>query len=217
MRDYSPTWRNCAGAALPKHLLPWRRKSGTRGCSRGRFAQREGSSHCSGASFCIPSPSPLPTVLPTLSSGGAAEQGGGCLKETEMALPDELEKLNALHERSALTDEEFALAKKRLLEGAPDEGQRASAKPPEANSALNRLHRSIDDRWIGGVCGGLGKLSGIPSWSWRILFVLTAFLPRLRFLIYVLLWIFVPREAVAPPPVAAPREGAEGKTPPEAR
>ena len=68
-----------------------------------------------------------------------------------MPLPDELEKLNALHERGALTDEEFALAKKRLLEGAPDEGQRASAKPPETNSALNRLHRSIDDRWIGGV------------------------------------------------------------------
>ena len=37
-----------------------------------------------------------------------------------MPLPDELEKLNALHERGALTDEEFALAKKRLLEGAPE-------------------------------------------------------------------------------------------------
>ena len=36
-----------------------------------------------------------------------------------MALPDELEQLNALHERGVLTDEEFALAKKRLLEAAP--------------------------------------------------------------------------------------------------
>ena len=28
-----------------------------------------------------------------------------------MSLPDEFEKLNALHDRGALTDEEFALAK----------------------------------------------------------------------------------------------------------
>ena len=123
-----------------------------------------------------------------------------------MTLPDELEKLNALHERGALSDEEFALAKKRLLEGAPEEAPRASASPPPSQSALNRLHRSNDDRWIGGVCGGLGELSGIPSWSWRILFVLTAFLHGLGLLMYVLLWVFVPRQAVAPRPVAVPRE-----------
>lgn len=122
-----------------------------------------------------------------------------------MPLPDELEKLNALHERGALTDQEFALAKKRLLEGAPDEGQRASGEP---KSALNRFHRSIDDRWIGGVCGGLGELSGIPSWSWRILFVLTAFLHGLGLLMYLLLWIFVPKQVGAPQPVAVPKESA---------
>jgi phage shock protein PspC (stress-responsive transcriptional regulator) len=123
-----------------------------------------------------------------------------------MPLPDELERLNALHERGALTDEEFALAKKRLLEGAPQESQRTFARPPEAESALNRLHRSNDDRWIAGVCGGLGELSGIPSWSWRILFVLTAFLHGLGLLMYVLLWIFVPRNVVVPQPVVVPRE-----------
>jgi phage shock protein C len=123
-----------------------------------------------------------------------------------MPLPDELEKLNALHERGALTDEEFALAKKRLLEGAPREAQRASGIPPESTSALNRLHRSNDDRWIGGVCGGLGELTGIPSWSWRILFVLTAFLHGLGLLMYALLWIFVPRQVVAPQPAAVPRQ-----------
>jgi len=123
-----------------------------------------------------------------------------------MLLPDELEKLNALHERGALTDEEFALAKKRVLEGAPDEGQRTSARPPEPKSALDRLHRSIDDRWIGGVCGGLGELSGIPSWSWRILFVLTALLHGLGLVMYVLLWIFVPKQVAAPVPAAVARE-----------
>ena len=123
-----------------------------------------------------------------------------------MPLPDELEKLNALHERGALTDDEFALAKKRLLECAPDTGSRASARPSEPQSTLNRLHRSITDRWIGGVCGGLGELSGIPSWSWRILFVLTAFLHGLGLLMYVLLWIFLPKQVVAPQPVVVPKQ-----------
>ena len=104
--------------------------------------------------------------------------------EIQMPLPDDLEKLNALHERGALTNEEFVLAKKRLLEGTPDEHGSVST--------LRRLRRSINDRWIGGVCGGLGELSGVPSWSWRILFVLTAFLHGLGLLMYIILWIFVP-------------------------
>jgi phage shock protein PspC (stress-responsive transcriptional regulator) len=123
-----------------------------------------------------------------------------------MPLPDELEKLNALHERGALTAEEFALAKKRLLEGAPERDERASAGTTEPKSTLNRLHRSNNDRWIGGVCGGLGELSGIPSWSWRILFVLTAFVHGLGLLMYLLLWIFVPKQVVAAQPVVVPRE-----------
>ena len=125
-----------------------------------------------------------------------------------MPLPDELEKLNALHERGALNDEEFALAKKRLLEGAPEEAQRTTSGPSESKSALNRFQRSNDDRWIGGVCGGLGELSGIPSWSWRILFVLTAFLHGLGLLMYLLLWIFVPKQVGVPQPVAVPKESA---------
>jgi phage shock protein PspC (stress-responsive transcriptional regulator) len=123
-----------------------------------------------------------------------------------MPLADELEQLNALHERGALTDEEFALAKKRLLEGAPEARASTSSMPPRAASTLGRLHRSLTDRWFGGVCGGLGELTGIPGWSWRILFVLTAFLHGLGLLMYVLLWIFVPVQSSAPKPVEVPRD-----------
>ena len=114
-----------------------------------------------------------------------------------MPLPDELERLNALHERGALTDEEFALAKKRLLEATPD-AMRSDAKIAREPSTLSRLHRSLTDRWLGGVCGGLDELTGIPAWSWRILFVLTTFLHGLGVLMYILLWIFVPVQKVAP-------------------
>lgn len=122
-----------------------------------------------------------------------------------MTMADELERLNALHERGALTTEEFALAKKRLLEAAPGATASASTSRPEP-SMLSRLHRSLTDRWIGGVSGGLGELTGVPSWTWRILFVLTAFLHGLGAIMYVLLWIFVPVQAVVPKPVVVVRE-----------
>jgi len=118
-----------------------------------------------------------------------------------MSLANELERLNALRERGALTDEEFALAKRRLLEAAPESTQSASRNCTGAPSTLSRLHRSLTDRWIGGVSGGLGQLTGIPSWSWRILFVLTAFLHGLGVIMYILLWIFVPVQAVVLKPV----------------
>lgn len=123
-----------------------------------------------------------------------------------MPLPDELERLNALHERGALTDEEFSLAKKRLLEAAPDASKSISRTCP-GPSTLSRLHRSLTDRWFGGVCGGLGELTGIPAWSWRILFVLTTFLHGLGALMYILLWIFVPVQVAAlPKPAQVGRE-----------
>jgi phage shock protein C len=123
-----------------------------------------------------------------------------------MPLPDELEQLRALHERGALTDEEFALAKKRLLEAAPEPVTATATTRSEPTSVLNRLHRSLTDRWLGGVCGGLGEVSGIPAWSWRILFVLTALLHGLGLLVYILLWIFLPVQAIAPRPVEAMRQ-----------
>lgn len=120
-----------------------------------------------------------------------------------MSLPDELEQLKALHERGALTDEEFALAKKRLLEGSAEAVRSTTGARVESPSALSRLQRSLTQRWIGGVCGGLGEHTGIPAWSWRILFVLATFLHGLGLLMYVLLWIFVPVEPVARPVVVA--------------
>ena len=58
---------------------------------------------------------------------------------------------------------------------------------------LQKLTKSDNDKWIGGVCGGLGEHSPIPSWVWRVLFVLFFFGPGL--FIYILLWIFVPAKS----------------------
>ncbi|MGZ6293013.1 MAG: PspC domain-containing protein [Syntrophales bacterium] len=37
---------------------------------------------------------------------------------------------------------------------------------------LQGLTKSQKDKWIGGICGGLGEQSPAPSWCWRIIFVL---------------------------------------------
>ena len=102
-------------------------------------------------------------------------------------LAEQIERLDELRRRGALTDEEFARAKTRLLDGAA-----VTPAPPLA--ALNALRRSRADRWIGGVCGGLAQATGAESWVWRLLFALLFFLGGAGLVIYVLLWIFVPAE-----------------------
>ena len=110
-----------------------------------------------------------------------------------MDLADQLQKLQTLREQGSLTEEEFTHAKKRVLDGvsAQDSVSSASAKTP---SMLNQFRLSTTDKWIGGVCGGLAKQTNIPTWTWRILFLLTALLHGFGVLVYLLLWIFVPVE-----------------------
>ncbi|MCJ7715707.1 MAG: PspC domain-containing protein [Anaerolineales bacterium] len=57
-----------------------------------------------------------------------------------------------------------------------------------------RLHRSISDRMIGGVCGGLGAYVNIDPLLIRLLFVLLLFGSDFGFILYLLLWIIVPEE-----------------------
>jgi phage shock protein C len=103
-----------------------------------------------------------------------------------VSLAEEIAKLHALLEKGALTSAEFERAKSRLIDGAaPESG---------AGPAINRLRLSEGDRWIAGVCGGLGRLTGIESWVWRMLFVLGLVLGGFTMFAYIVLWIFVPRE-----------------------
>jgi phage shock protein C len=62
---------------------------------------------------------------------------------------------------------------------------------------LAKLTKSDTDRWIGGVCGGLGEHTPVPSWAWRLLFTLLVIIFGTGFLVYILLWIFVPPKAAA--------------------
>jgi phage shock protein PspC (stress-responsive transcriptional regulator) len=79
---------------------------------------------------------------------------------------------------------------------------------------LRRLRRSETDSMLGGVCGGLGACTPIPSWAWRLLFVFLAFPMGLGVAFYFVLWLCIPSEdetealPVRPHPVAeTPRSG----------
>jgi phage shock protein C len=102
-----------------------------------------------------------------------------------VTVSEELTKLHELHSRGALSAEEFARAKARLLGTDPI---------PPSSFPVNRLRRSLTDGWIGGVCGGLARLTGVESWIWRILFVFGIAFGGFTAFAYIILWIFVPRE-----------------------
>lgn len=136
-----------------------------------------------------------------------------------MGLADDLEKLKTLRDQGALSEAEYILAKRRVIDGEPAvEPLRASRfeTPKKESSALREFKRSQRDKWVGGVCGGLDDVTGIPAWTWRILFVLLALLHGVGIVLYILLWIFVPLEKLAlpapvvivPPPPPSPPPSA---------
>ena len=65
-------------------------------------------------------------------------------------------------------------------------------QPPDP--ARRRLVRSRQDRWIAGVAGGIAHRYGISPGLVRLLFVVSLLLPGPQILLYLLLWILVPKE-----------------------
>ena len=57
-----------------------------------------------------------------------------------------------------------------------------------------KIFRSIDDYMIAGVCGGLAKYFKIDSSLVRIIFILLTLSGGSGFLIYLVLWLVVPKE-----------------------
>jgi phage shock protein C len=117
-----------------------------------------------------------------------------------MNVSDEIKRLHELHQAGALTDAEFERAKAKALGGAVNLDKESTfssgngAGNGDFASEIGALRRSRNDRWLGGVCGGLGKASGMESWIWRLVFALFTVTFGFSLLIYLLMWIFVPEE-----------------------
>ncbi len=59
----------------------------------------------------------------------------------------------------------------------------------------HQLRRSRHDRWIAGICGGLGEFLGINPFWFRLLFFILALPGGLPGVIpYLILWLIIPLE-----------------------
>ncbi len=64
---------------------------------------------------------------------------------------------------------------------------------PIPSTAPRRLRRSTTQKWFGGVCGGIAEYFGLNAALFRALFVVSIVLPGPQVLIYLALWIVIPR------------------------
>jgi phage shock protein C len=69
-----------------------------------------------------------------------------------------------------------------------------------------RLYRSRSERWLAGVCGGIGDYFDIDATVIRALFVLFALVFGSGLLFYLILWILIPLEPEVVESVAAGEE-----------
>ena len=59
------------------------------------------------------------------------------------------------------------------------------------SSQPKRLARS-QDRWLGGVAGGVAEYFGLDPMLVRVLFIASLLLPGPQVLLYVILWLVMP-------------------------
>jgi phage shock protein C len=120
-----------------------------------------------------------------------------------MSMSDELGQLGQLHRQGVLSDDEFARAKARVLSAS------SSARPEApAIAAVNAMRRSRENRWLGGVCAGIGQITGMATWIWRLIFALLVLCGGTGVFFYLLLWIFVPLEEPHLQQGMLPQQGA---------
>ena len=74
-----------------------------------------------------------------------------------------------------------------------------------------RLYRSVDERMVAGVCGGLGEYLNVDPTVIRILFFIIILVSLgSGLLLYFGMWLIIPEEPLsAPAPAPAPEPAAE--------
>ncbi|MEU6132487.1 PspC domain-containing protein [Saccharopolyspora sp. NPDC047091] len=57
------------------------------------------------------------------------------------------------------------------------------------------LSRPQHDKWIAGVCSGLAARFGLSKGLVRFLFILSCLLPGTQVIVYIVLWILMPKSS----------------------
>lgn len=58
---------------------------------------------------------------------------------------------------------------------------------------MKQLARPQHNKWIAGVCAGLAQRFGMSPGTVRFLFIVSCVLPGPQFLIYLVLWVLMPK------------------------
>jgi phage shock protein C len=58
---------------------------------------------------------------------------------------------------------------------------------------MKRIYLSQSDKKLGGVCGGLGEYLDKDPTLFRILFILFALLKGFGIILYLIMWLVIPR------------------------
>ena len=60
---------------------------------------------------------------------------------------------------------------------------------------MNKLHKSRNNRWIAGVCGGLGEYFNIDPTIIRLIWAVgTVFSMGFGIILYIIFWIVIPEK-----------------------
>jgi phage shock protein PspC (stress-responsive transcriptional regulator) len=77
--------------------------------------------------------------------------------------------------------------------GAANDAEAKDTKTSNENKTRKRLYRNPDNKVLGGVCGGIGAFFNIdPVWI-RVAFVIALFVFGSGSLLYIILWIIIPK------------------------
>ncbi len=76
---------------------------------------------------------------------------------------------------------------------APEPLAGGSGDTTPGDNWLQRFRRSSTDSWIAGICGGLGEVTPVPSWTWRVIFLCLVLYGGVGILLYLILWICTPK------------------------
>ena len=96
-------------------------------------------------------------------------------------------------EEIAEDQSEVGSQESRVEQGQRDKGAEGQKSSDEEDSAKKRLYRDTDDVVIAGVASGLGAYLGLDPVIVRLAFILLTFMNGIGILIYLALWVSVPK------------------------
>lgn len=127
---------------------------------------------------------------------GVSDEGQEILADIEASIAEKFTRVVKSKRQSiCLADVQGVLGVLGTVEEFSQEAA-PTAAPTKANEELSqprRLFRNPDDTIIAGVCSGLAAYFGIDAVYMRLAFILLTFIHGLGIIIYIILWLIMPR------------------------